>query len=100
MNANDQIAPIFMLVTVAITMLLLGGRALLKFKFSLRDLFISVFVGAACVTMIVGSGDPLLITAGVFGLVLLVAFIVSAVGRANIETKSSGEPPHGPDSDG
>jgi hypothetical protein len=100
MGANDQITPIFTLAVVIIVMIAVFFRALLKFKFSLRDLFISVIAGAACVTMILGSGDPLLITGGVFGLVLLFAFIASAVGRANTEEESSGEPPHGSDTDG
>ena len=94
---QDQLGPLITLILVAITGVAFGLRDILKFRFGLRDMLISVIVGAACVSMIVASKDPLVITLGVFGLILLVAFIISAIGRANIESEDPEAPPHGSD---
>jgi hypothetical protein len=100
------------LVVLLLAMLLLAGslvlRVVRRVRFSLRDMMVMLLCGGTCVSLVVGGGHhEIQLSLGIFGLIVWVAVLIAAIGRANLpesinaaKVSNPGEPPHGPESDG
>lgn len=77
-------------------------RAIRRVRFSLRDMMVMMLCGGTCVSLMVSGGqNEIQLSLGVFGLLIWIAVLIAAVGRANLPTQvNKGDPPHGPESDG
>lgn len=70
-----------------IWIVIIGGSiftALSKVRFSLGKMITVIWSGGACITCIVASTKAEVIAIGIFGLVILTAYLIAGVARAGI----------------
>jgi hypothetical protein len=63
--------------------------AISNVRFSLGKMLVVIWTGGACVTCIVASSKAEIIALGLFGLVILTAYLIAGVARAGIGIKDS-----------
>ncbi len=100
----NEISIVFLLLTMLLIVGSVVLRAIRRVRFSLREMLVMMLCGGTCVSLLVGGGqDEILLTLGLFGLLIWIAVLIAAVGRANLVPNNpppapEGEPPHGPES--